>query len=100
MDAGDETGALVTKTFRCVGGPLTINAAARGGLVGVAVLDEDGIQHRGYSRHECALFDGDSISHRVTWRAKRSLDELQERNIRLKFYVRNAKLFAFAVGQE
>ena len=100
VDAGDETGALVTKTFRCAGGPLTINAAARGGLVGVAVLDEDGIQHRGYSRHECALFDGDSTSHRVTWRDKRSLDELQGRNIRLKFYLRNAKLFAFAVGQE
>ena len=97
---GDETGALVTKTFRCAGGPLTINAAARGGFVGVAVLDEDGIQYRGYSRHECALFDGDSIRHRVTWRDKRSLDELQGRNIRLKFYLRNAKLFAFRVGQE
>ena len=97
---GDETGALVTKTFRCDGGPLTINAAARGGFVGVAVLDEDGIQYRGYSRHECALFDGDSIRHRVTWRDKRSLEELQGRNIRLKFYLRNAKLFAFRVGQE
>ena len=36
VDAGDETGTLVTKPFHCEGGPLTINAAARGGLVGVA----------------------------------------------------------------
>ena len=100
VDAGDDTGTLVTRPFRCDGGLLTINAAARGGLVGVAVLDESGTQHRGYSLHECALFDGDSVRQRITWKEKRSLDELQGRNIRLKFYLRNAKLYAFTVGRE
>ena len=57
LDAGDETGTLVTKPFRCDGGRLAINAAARGGMVGVAVLDEEGIQYEGYSGQECALFD-------------------------------------------
>ena len=98
VDAGDETGSLVTKPFRCDGGPLTINAAARGGMVGVAVLDEDGIQHQGYSSQECALFDGDSICHRVTWTDRLSLEELKGKNIRLKFYLRDAKLYAFTVG--
>ena len=57
LDAGDETGTLVTKPFRCDGGRLAINAAARGGMVRVAVLDEEGIQYEGYSGQECALFD-------------------------------------------
>ena len=99
MDAEDDTGTLVTKPFRCEGGPLTINAAARGGMVGVAVLDESGIQYRGYSRQECALFDGDSTSHRVTWRENSSLEELKGKDIMFKFYLRNASLYAFAVGE-
>ena len=98
VDAGDETGTLVTKPFRCAGARLGINAAARGGMVGVAVLDEDGIQHEGFSRADCALFDGDAVRHNVTWRSKTSLEELKGRDIRLKFYLRNAKLFSFAVG--
>ena len=100
VDAGDDIGTLVTQPFRCAGGPLTINAAARGGLVGVAVLDEAGAQHRGFSLHECAIFDGDSLHHRVTWHDRRTLDELKGKAIRLKFYSRNAKLFAFTVGEE
>ena len=98
VDAGDETGTLVTKPFLCEGGNLSINAAARGGMVGVAVLDEAGIQYQGYSRQECALFDGDSIGHKVTWRDKQSLEELKGKAIRLKFYLRDASLYAFTVG--
>ena len=98
VDAGDETGMLVTKPFRCSGGPLTINASARGGMVSVAVLDESGTQYPGYSRQECALFDGDSVRHRVTWREKLSLQELKGKNVRLKIYLKDASLFSFSVG--
>ena len=96
VDAGDEVGTLVTKPFRCDGGRLSINAAARGGMVGVAVLDEEGVQYQGYSRQECALFDGDSVGHNVTWRDKGSLEEMKGRGVRLKFYLRDSKLYSFA----
>ena len=99
VDGGEETGVLVTKPFVCEGGNLTINASARGGLVGIAVLDESGIQYQGYSRQECAVFDGDSIRHDVTWRSKTSLDELKGETVCLKFYLRNASLYAFSVGR-
>ena len=99
VDAGGETGTLVTKPFRCDGGRLSINAAARGGMVGVAVLDESGTRYQGFSRQECALFDGDSTGHNVTWREHLSLEGLKGRTVRLKFYLRNAKLYAFAVGR-
>ena len=99
VDAADETGSLVTKPFRCEGGPLTINASARDGMVGVAVLDGSGTQYQGYSRQECALFDGDSINHRVTWRDQLSFEDLKGKNVRLKFYLRSAMLYAFTVGK-
>ena len=98
VDGGDETGTLVTKSFRCEGGGLSINAAARGGMVGIAVLDESGVQYAGYSMQDCAAFDGDSVGHNVTWREKLSLEELKGRNVRLKFYIRSASLFSFSVG--
>jgi len=98
VDAGQDAGSLITKPFRCEGGPLKINASARGGMVGVAVLDESGIQYQGYSRQECALFDGDSVDHSVTWREKLSLEELKGNTIRLKFYLQNASLYSFTVG--
>ena len=87
VDAGDETGTLVTKPFRCDGGRLSINAVASRGMVGVAVLDGSGTQYSGFSMQECALFDGDSTWHRVTWRENRSLEELKGRDVRLKFYL-------------
>jgi hypothetical protein len=98
VDAGQDAGSLTTKPFRCEGGPLKINASAREGMVGVAVLDESGIQYQGYSRQECALFDGDSVDHSVTWREKLSLEELKGKTIRLKFYLQNASLYSFTVG--
>jgi hypothetical protein len=98
VDAGEDAGSLITKPFRCEGGPLEINASARGGVVGVAVLDGSGIQYQGYSRQECALFDGDSVDHRVTWRGKLSLEELRGNTVRLKFYLQNASLYSFTVG--
>ena len=52
---------------------------------------------RGFSRADCALFDGDSVDHRVTWRTKTSLDDLRGRPVRLKFYLRNAELYSFTV---
>ena len=97
VDAGAETGTLVTKPFRCEGGSLMINAAARGGEVSVAVLDADGVQQDGFGRPDSALFDGDSVRWETTWRRAR-FDDLRGRVVRLKFYLRNASLYSFRQG--
>ena len=76
---------------------MQINAAARKGLVAVAVLDEEGLQYKGFGRADCALFDSDSVRHEVTWRQV-SFATLQGQVIRLKFYLRNAHLYSFAQG--
>ena len=95
IDAGEQTGTVVTKPFQCDGGPLRINAAARGGSVSLAVLDEQGTQHQGFGKTDCAIFDGDSVRHNVNWRNNVSLESLKGQVIRLKFYLRNARLYSF-----
>ena len=98
QDAGSAGGTLLTKPFLCEGGRLAINADARGGTVAVAVLDREGVQMPGYSAQDCAVFDGDGVRHNVTWRNATTLDALAGHQIRLKFYLRSAKLYSFAVS--
>ena len=112
MDADADGGTLLTKPFRCEGGRLTINAEARGGTVSVAVLDESGVEILGYRKIDCAVVDGDSIRHCVSWSGARhrkaaadsplegggvSLDGLRGRAIRLKLYIRSASLYSFCI---
>ena len=97
LDAGDEVGTLLTKPILCEDGQLIVNADARGGTVAVAVLDEDGTQHEDMRMIDCAVLDTDSVRHRVTWRDRASLNHLKDKTIRLKFYVKSAKLFSFAI---
>jgi hypothetical protein len=99
MNATEEEGYLVTKPFECEDEDLLINAYARGGQISVAVLDEAG-QHigdyyTGFRKIDCSPFDSDSLRHKVTWRHYTSLGTLKGRTIRLKFYLRNAKLYSF-----
>ena len=94
IDAGPEMGTLITRPFLCQGKSLRINAAARGGQVEVAVLDESGIQYEGFDKVDCAVFDGDSIHHKMTWR-NASYASLNGEIIALKFYLRNSNLYSF-----
>ena len=61
------------------------------------MLDEEGVQYEGFGRIDCALFDGDSVDHQVTWR-RSAYGDLKGRVIRLKFYLRDARLYGF--GQQ
>ena len=95
MDADAHEGTVVTRPFQCGGGELLVNSSARGGTVSVAVLDEQGVEVKGYRAVDCAVFDGNSVRHRVTWRDNVSLEGTKGSVVRLKFYLRNAKLYSF-----
>ena len=99
MDAADEGGYLVTKPFICENEDLLINAHARGGQISVAVLDRAGRHigdyYTGFKKIDCSPFDSDSLRHKVTWRHYISLASLKGKTIRLKFYLRNARLYSF-----
>jgi len=64
--------------------------------VTVAALDEQCVQHEGFGQIDCAVFDGDSTQHEVVWREV-SFASLRGKVVRLKFYLRNARLYSFAV---
>ncbi len=87
-------GQFETPALLLPAGELTLNADARGGEVRVEVLDGDGKPFPGFALGDCEPVTGDSLSAPVKW--KRPLAELSGRTVRLRFALRDARLFGLS----
>jgi len=95
-DAAYEGGELTTPPLVFEGNRLELNATTGGGgFVRVEVLDAQGRVHPGFGLAEADRVDGDSVAHRVTWRGRTDLGALGRAPIRLRFVMRDARLYAF-----
>lgn len=98
IQADKETGIATTHPFKLVGSRLILNADARAGNISVEVLDSTGTPIKGFSAKKCrGLHQVNSLRAAVNWHSQRSLALLEGQIIRLRFRLRNAKLFAFQV---
>lgn len=96
LDAGTLEGSAVTKPLRWRGDALWINADASGGEVRVEVLDETGkLLDRKYAHDQTVPIDGDGVRLPVRWRTGANLSELEGKIVRLRFWLRHARLYAF-----
>ncbi|MBN1417538.1 MAG: hypothetical protein JXP34_02115 [Planctomycetes bacterium] len=85
------SGTLLTAAVRCTGRPLRVTADAARGSVRVEVA--------GKARFEiesCEPISGEVTGAPVAWRGGRSLQELAGEEIRLRFRLEAAKLYAFS----
>jgi hypothetical protein len=89
--------SVTTRPLRFSGSHLFVNAAADG-EIRVEVLERNGSSIPGFSAAECNAVRGDSTRHRVTWRSLAGLDTLRGRDIRLRFTLSSARLFAFWIA--
>lgn len=92
-----DRGILLTRPFQCQGDELVINASCPNGWIRAEVLNASGEVLDGYGRHESVAFDGDALSHPMRWNGKPGLTELRGQDIRLKFSITNATMYAFQV---
>ena len=67
------------------------------GSVCVEVRDMSGTPIPGYSVSECEVFSSDSLEADVRWRNSPDLSSLHDRIVRLKFLLRNARLYAWQI---
>ena len=94
--AGAERGFLQTKALIFAGNRLSLNlVSGENGLVRVAVLDESGQPMEGFSLQDCHPITGDSISHTVKWQNSSDLSKLAGQNVKLRFELKEAHVFAF-----
>ena len=96
IDAGErpEGGMVTTVPIQFRGSHLEINADATWGEVRVEVLDDAGAVIERFGQSDCAPVIGDSVRHRVRW-ARGDLSSLANATVKLRFYIRGARLYAF-----
>ncbi|HOD49309.1 MAG TPA: hypothetical protein PKY01_08785 [Candidatus Hydrogenedentes bacterium] len=95
LHAGEAGGVIETVPLRPEGDRLTVNAAASGGAVAVAVLDASGNPVAGYGDPDCTPLKRDDVRQPVRWKNRDGLP--LERPIRLRFRLRNADLFSYRI---
>jgi hypothetical protein len=100
LDAGEAGGSLTTRPVRFSGKHLFVNADARGGELTAEVLDEGGRPLPGLSRGDCVPVAADKTLQAVKWKAGNDLAAAAGKAVRLRFHLRNARLFAFWVSPE
>ncbi|MDC0936364.1 hypothetical protein OAS39_08760 [Pirellulales bacterium] len=98
MEAGQEEAVLETKLLTVPNGNLEINVDAKGGYVTVEVLDATGKVLPGLASEQCVPIVGDSLRHQVRWK-EGDLAEL-EQPLRLRFKMKNAKLYSLRFAPE
>ncbi len=95
VEATGAEGTLTTKPLVFIGDALEVNADAGGGSIAVEALDPDGNVIEGFSRADGEPIQTDSVRHMLKWKGSDDAHLLQARPIRLKFHIRNARLFSF-----
>ncbi len=90
-------GEIITKPIKFSGDKLEINVDTRGGgSVRVEILDEHGTQIPGFELENCHWIVGNSVRFPVEWNhATTQLSGLNGQPVRLRFVMRDAKLYAF-----
>jgi hypothetical protein len=95
VNAGDEPGTLTTKPLVFLGDTLEVNADALGGSLTIEAIGADGQVIEGFGAADCAPITTDSVRHVVKWQDNLDCHQLQGRPIRLRFHLKNARLYAF-----
>jgi len=94
LDAGDEGGCVTTKPLVVTGDRLCVNAQAAGGHVVAELLDSGGAAIHGLAASSCTPARGDEVRQPLSWRSG-SLAALKGKTVRIRFHLRNCKLYSF-----
>jgi hypothetical protein len=100
LDASFDGGTVTTGVLSLGGSALSVNVKADYGEVRVAVLREDGEAVEGFAEEDCAPLHTDSVAARVRWKGGHSLEALAGRPVRLRFRLKNARLYSYRCGEE
>ena len=94
LDAGDREGIVTTRVLSSLAAPLSVNAQAKGGSIHVEVLSVNGKPLPAFGKEDCVPLTSDGIRQRVRWKTRGSMPG-NKKGIRLRFRLKNAKLYSF-----
>ena len=95
-DADYGGGELTTPAVRFTGRTLALNCdAGAGGWLKVELLDGEGHPLPGFGRDAADAVLGNGVSKTVTWQGRSDVSPAAGRPVRLRFLMRDVKLYAF-----
>jgi hypothetical protein len=90
---GAEGGSFRTPLLQFEAAAMTLNLDAPAGEVTVQILDPDGKPLPGFTRKDCQPVSGDGLAASVRW--QKPLASLNGKPVRMEFFLKKARLFAF-----
>ena len=96
IDAGYDGGMVTTRPLEFLNSDLRINAKADYGQITAEVLDEKRVVIPGFSEQESIPANGDNVDQPLRWKTAK-LVSLRGRPVRLRFDLRNARLYSYRV---
>lgn len=98
QQAQDKLGTITTKPFKLEGETLEINIDASNGEFLIEVLGENNEPYPGYGWDNERVFKGiDDLRFKPHWEEDRDLEQLKGKVVKLRFRMKNAKLYAFQI---
>ncbi len=98
LESGDEPGTVITRPFKLEGSRLEVNVDAHAGWVQVELLDEEGTPIPGFYGEDAPEYkEGDDLRLKPGWKHEENLSSLKGKMVRIRFRLRNARLYAFQI---
>ncbi len=96
FSAGDEEGTVTSRRELFRTPKVTINAKCEhDGYISAEIVDRWNNVIPGFSRRECNVFRGDSVSHELTWKTSAFPEEWIAPDKKVRFILRNAELYSY-----
>jgi hypothetical protein len=95
LSASFDGGCATTNPFILGGGQIAVNVTADHGQACVELLDEAFAPIEGYTQEDAVPVTVDDTDVRIAWRDRRSVAELGERPVRLRFRINNARIYSY-----
>lgn len=101
LHAGYDAGFAVTRPMQVDGRRISLNLSTSAiGSAKVVLLDEAGKEIRGFGEADARELVGDAIDLSAAWSGAPPLEQLKGRTVRIKFLLRDADLYSFAVTDD
>ena len=94
LRASTQDATVTTRNLAAVEERLTVNADVRGQLK-VEILDREAKPIPGFGAADCDPVVTDSLNHVINWKGQASLSQLRERQVQIRFHLRDTDLYAF-----
>ena len=96
LNAGSETGTIMTRPMTFTGTKLFVNADVQeGGWIKAAVLTRDMDPVESYGLEDSISLTQDTVNGRMTWQSAQELVPPGDEHLRIVFELKDAKLYSF-----